>query len=72
MPDVIGWSSTEFIDFCNLIGVEYNLNGYGYINAVSIPKGTKIDVAVPIEATAASIEPASLVTNREVKNEKEE
>ena len=72
MPNVIGWSSTEFIDFCNLIGVEYNLNGYGYINAISIPAGTKIDSSVPIDATCSSIEPASLVTNREVKNEKEE
>ena len=69
MPNVIGWSSTEFVDFCNLLGVEYKLNGYGYINASSIPAGTQIDLTVPIEVTCSSIEPASLVTIKETANE---
>ena len=65
MPDVTGWSSTEFVDFCNLLGVEYILNGYGYVTSTSIPAGSVIDITQPIEATCATIEPASLVTSRE-------
>ena len=65
MPDMTGWSSTEFVDFCNILGVEYKLNGYGYVTGTSIPAGSVIDITIPIEATCATIDPASLVTSRE-------
>ncbi|MBQ7240161.1 MAG: penicillin-binding protein [Bacilli bacterium] len=65
MPDMTGWSSTEFVDFCNILGVEYNLNGYGYVTSTSIPAGSVIDITQPIDATCTTIDPASLVTIRE-------
>ena len=65
MPDMTGWSSTEFVDFCNILGVEYNLNGYGYVTSTSIPPGSVIDITQPIDATCTTIDPASLVTIRE-------
>jgi penicillin-binding protein 2B len=65
MPDMTGWSSTEFVDFCNLIGVEYKLNGYGYVTSTNVAPGSVIDITLPIEATCTTIDPASLVTTRE-------
>ena len=60
MPDMTGWSSAEFIDFCNLIGVKYEVDGYGYVNSTSIAAGTLINTDEVITAYCTSISPASL------------
>ena len=65
LPDMTGWSSTEFVDFCNILGVEYSLEGYGYVTATSLPAGSEIDLTQTLTATCATIDPASLVTTRE-------
>lgn len=44
MPDVTGWSTNEIIRFCNLIGLKYNLTGYGKVVSTNIAKDTVIDV----------------------------
>ena len=44
MPDVIGWSTNEVIRFCNMIGLNYSLSGYGKVTGTSIAAGTVLDV----------------------------
>ncbi len=44
MPDVINWSTNEIIRFCNFIGLNYILKGYGKVKNTNIPKDTIIDV----------------------------
>lgn len=65
MPDMTGWSSTEFVDFCNLIGVKYDIDGYGYVTSTSIAPGIQINLDETITATCTTITPASLVTKHE-------
>ena len=37
MPDIIGWSSSEVMNFCNMIGIKYIFNGYGTVSEFNIP-----------------------------------
>ncbi len=43
MPDIIGWSSSEVINLCELIGLKYKVNNYGYVKESSILKDEIID-----------------------------
>lgn len=43
MPDVVGYSTNEIVTFCNLLGIPYNLNGYGKVVSTSISTGEAID-----------------------------
>lgn len=43
MPDITGWTLTEVMSFCKLIGLEYEYEGYGFVKEFSIPKDTEID-----------------------------
>lgn len=45
MPDVVGWSTNEILRFCNLIGLNYQLTGYGNVVSTSIAKDTVLDVS---------------------------
>lgn len=65
MPDIIGWSSNEFIDFCKLVGVKYELDGYGYITSSNIEVGTVLNENTVIAVKLKNIEPESLVTKEE-------
>ena len=40
MPSIIGWSRSEIINLCNLLGIEYEFEGYGYATNQSIKEGT--------------------------------
>lgn len=44
MPDINGWSESEVINFCNLIGLKYNFNNYGYVKSFNIEVGSQIDI----------------------------
>ncbi len=44
MPEVVGWSTNEIIRFCNMIGLPYQLNGYGKVMNTNIPAGSIIDL----------------------------
>ena len=68
MPDVTGWSSAEIVDFCNIVGLKYNLDGYGYVSTSSIPAGTILDGESVLTVTLQSITPQSLI-NEEVKED---
>ncbi len=43
MPDVIGWSSNEIVTFCKLIGLKYNISGYGKVVSSSINPNENIN-----------------------------
>lgn len=62
MPDITNWSSKDVIDYCNIIGLKYETNGYGYVSSYSIPAGTVLtdinNLVLSVELT--SIEPESL------------
>lgn len=61
MPNVIGYSSKDIIEFCNIIGLKYTLNGYGYVDSTSIPEGTTIVKGDIITINLSNIKPESLV-----------
>lgn len=43
MPNMIDWTSNEVSNYCNLLGISYNVNGYGRVTAQSIEANTPID-----------------------------
>lgn len=43
MPDVGDWSVNEIITYCNMVGINYKINGYGKLENVSIVKDTLIN-----------------------------
>ena len=53
MPDVMGWSSSEFISFCNIVGIKYELIGYGYIQSTNYNAGDIIDLNSTIVAKSS-------------------
>ncbi len=60
MPDMKGWSSNDVISFCNLIGLKYNLNGYGYVVSTNIETNAIINLDATLEVNLKNIEPSSL------------
>ena len=60
MPNVIGYSSKDIIAFCNMIGLKYELNGYGYVESTSVPEGTVINPEDVLYINLKTIEPEKL------------
>lgn len=54
MPDITGWSSSEVMSFCNLIGLKYKFNGYGIVKKFSITKNTAINLQNTLEITLSN------------------
>ncbi len=44
MPDIKGWTTSEVMNFCNLIGLKYKFTGYGKVATYSINPNTVIDL----------------------------
>ena len=44
MPNVYDWSSADILAFCKLIGLEYEIEGYGKVKSTSIPEGQEINL----------------------------
>ena len=42
LPDIIGYSASDVINLCNLLNIDYTLEGYGFVTASSITPGTNI------------------------------
>ena len=71
-PDMIGWSSNEVINFCNIIGLKYQLNGYGYVVSTNHNKDDIIDLDGTLEVNLKNIDPSAYVkTDQEGEDEKE-
>jgi penicillin-binding protein 2B len=56
MPNMIGWSRSDVITYCNLANLEYKITGYGYVTTQSIKLGTAIDKNQAIEVVLANKE----------------
>lgn len=54
MPDITGWSSSEVMSFCNLIGLNYKFNGYGTVKEFNITKDSVIDLTKTLEITLST------------------
>lgn len=51
MPDIKGWSSSEVMNFCNLIGLNYTFSGYGTVTSFNLSVGEIIDLTKTLEVT---------------------
>ena len=45
MPNMTGWSLSDVKNYCNLIGLNLEYNGYGYVSTQSLAQDTVLDVA---------------------------
>lgn len=69
IPNMVGWSSGEVIDFCNLAGIKYNLNGYGYVVSYSVNPGDIVNQDIPITFELQNINPSLLAKSEEETDE---
>lgn len=44
MPSVYNWSSSDILTFCKLIGLDYDVEGYGVVKEVSIAEASEINL----------------------------
>jgi len=51
MPNMKGWGAAEVISFCNLIGLKYQFEGYGYVEEFSIPENSEINLKETLKVT---------------------
>ena len=42
MPNITGWSRNDVVRLCKLVGIEYKINGTGYVVSQSIPEGSNV------------------------------
>ncbi len=49
MPNVLGWSTNEIVTMCNLLGLNYHLNGYGNVVSTNVPTNEKMDLSITLE-----------------------
>ena len=43
LPNIIGWSSQEAITLCKMLGIKYNIEGYGNVTKLNYNEGTDIN-----------------------------
>ena len=51
MPDITGWSRTDAISLFNMLNIDYNIEGYGYVVSQSISAGSEITKDLNIDIT---------------------
>jgi penicillin-binding protein 2B len=69
MPDITKYSSKDAIELCNLLGLKYTLNSYGYVESTSIPVGTQVMKGDSIVINLKNIVPEALAGKEENNNE---
>ena len=65
MPNIKGWSLTEVISFCNLIGLDYEYEGYGYVKEFNIAIGTEIDLNSTLKVTLEAKKTKETTSNKD-------
>ena len=53
LPDMTNWTSSDVINYCNLTGIKYNIDGYGKVETQSIPPQTIINKNDELKITLA-------------------
>lgn len=51
MPDMKNWTSNEVGNYCNLVGIRYNITGYGRVDSQSIVPGTVLENNMVVDFT---------------------
>lgn len=51
LPSMTNWTSNEVGNYCNLVGINYNISGYGRVANQSVPAGTVVDSSSIIDFT---------------------
>ena len=51
LPNMKNWTTNEIGSYCNLLGIAYNINGYGRVINQSVAAGTKVDSSTTIDFT---------------------
>ena len=41
MPNITGWSRNDVVRLCNILGIEYKINGNGYVVSQNIQEGSR-------------------------------
>lgn len=54
MPKIIGWSRQDAVGLFKLIGMKYNIEGYGFVTSHSIKKGESINKDTTVDITLGS------------------
>lgn len=54
MPDIKGWSTSDVLSFCNMIGLKCTFSNYGVVSEFSIPPGDKIDLTKTLDVVLSS------------------
>ena len=54
MPSIYNWSRTDVISLCNLLGIDYSFEGYGFVKEQSIPKGNIVTKDLNLEVVLKS------------------
>lgn len=55
MPDMKGWSSSEVMNFCNLLGLKVKFEGYGIVESFNFKVNTKIDLSKTLEVVLKTV-----------------
>ena len=55
MPNMSNWSRYEVIKFCEIVGIDYSFDGFGYVASQNIPEGTKIDESTKLEVLLGNL-----------------
>lgn len=70
LPDLLGWSSNDVINYCNITGMKCNFSNYGNVTSYSLEAGTLITsnsiINIDLEPISSKIESEE----NEVKDEK--
>lgn len=53
LPSMTNWTSNEVGSYCNLVGIKYNISGYGRIISQSVQAGAKVDATTVIDFTSS-------------------
>ncbi len=51
MIDIKGWSSSEVLNFCNLLGLKVKFEGFGVVDSFNFKVNTKINLSKTLEVT---------------------
>lgn len=51
LPSLNNWSRKDVVTLCNILGIEYKIDGYGYVVAQNYPSNTPITSDMKLEIT---------------------
>ena len=54
MPNIIGYSAKDVISLSNILGLDYKLNGTGFVTNSLIPEGSDVNTSTVLEVTLES------------------